>query len=56
MDRLAKHLRDLVGCSLDDLSDAVLERMVQATPMDDVALLAVRISRRGTPEASEGVR
>ena len=56
MDRLAKHLRDLVGCSLDDLCDAVLERMVQATPMDDVALLAVRISRRGTPEASEGVR
>jgi serine phosphatase RsbU (regulator of sigma subunit) len=56
MDRLAEHLRDLVGCSLDDLCDAVLDRMVQETPMDDVALLAVRISPRVPPGDPEGGR
>ena len=45
LERLAGNLRDLAGRSLEDLCDALLDRMVQGTPMDDVALVAVRIAR-----------
>jgi serine phosphatase RsbU (regulator of sigma subunit) len=44
MDRLVGHLRDLAGTSLEELCDALLERMVQGTPQDDVALVAVRVA------------
>jgi serine phosphatase RsbU (regulator of sigma subunit) len=54
MARLAAHLRDLAGHPLDDLCDAVLHRMVQGTPQDDVALVALRVGRRG--DASHPVR
>jgi serine phosphatase RsbU (regulator of sigma subunit) len=54
MARLAAHLRDLAGHPLDDLCDAVLHRMVQGTPQDDVALVALRVGPRG--DASHPVR
>jgi serine phosphatase RsbU (regulator of sigma subunit)/PAS domain-containing protein len=44
MARLAGHLRELAGAPLDRLCDAVLERMLDGTPQDDVALVAVRVS------------
>jgi serine phosphatase RsbU (regulator of sigma subunit) len=49
MNRLVGHLRDLAGTSLDDLCDALLERMVRGTPQDDVALVAVRVSPSAAP-------
>jgi serine phosphatase RsbU (regulator of sigma subunit) len=48
MDRLVGHLRDLAGTSLEELCDALLERMVQGTPQDDVALVAVRVAPSGS--------
>jgi PAS domain S-box-containing protein len=48
MQRLVELLRGLAGASLDDLCDALLERMVQGTPQDDVALVAVRVSPSGS--------
>jgi serine phosphatase RsbU (regulator of sigma subunit) len=44
MSRLAGHLRELAGAPLERLCDAVLERMLEGTPQDDVALVAVRVS------------
>ena len=48
MARLAGHLRELAGAPLDRLCDAVLERILDGTPQDDVALVAVRVSAPGT--------
>ena len=48
-DRLAQNLRELASRPLDDLCDALLQRMLQGTPEDDVALVAVRIRPPGTP-------
>ena len=42
--RLVEHLRDLAGRPLDDLCDALLQRMLLGTPQDDVALVAVRVA------------
>jgi serine phosphatase RsbU (regulator of sigma subunit) len=56
-ERLVGHLADLAGAALDELCDAVLHRMVQGTPQDDVALVAVRISPvggRGVPRSPSG--
>ncbi|GAA3185153.1 SpoIIE family protein phosphatase [Blastococcus jejuensis] len=44
MDRLAGLLRALAGGPLEEMCDAVLARMLPATPQDDVALVAVRLS------------
>ena len=44
MTRLAGHLRDLAARPLDELCDALLERMLLGAPQDDVALVAVRIA------------
>jgi PAS domain S-box-containing protein len=49
--RLVEHLQDLAHRPLDDLCDALLRRMLQGTPEDDVALVAVRIDHPGTPAA-----
>jgi serine phosphatase RsbU (regulator of sigma subunit) len=49
MDRLAGSLRELASAPLDDLCDALLQRMVQGPPQDDIALVAVRM--RSLPES-----
>ncbi|MGY1839214.1 MULTISPECIES: SpoIIE family protein phosphatase [unclassified Modestobacter] len=47
--RLADTLRELAGLPLDDLCDAVLDRLVHGRPDDDVALVAVRLHRQDRP-------
>ena len=42
-ERLIENLRELAGRPLDELCDALLQRMLHGTPEDDVALVAVRI-------------
>jgi hypothetical protein len=44
--RLTQHLRELAGCPLEELCDALLRRMLLGTPQDDVALVAVRLDAR----------
>ena len=41
--RLAGHLVDLAGSPLEELCDALLDRMLQGTPQDDVALVAMTV-------------
>jgi serine phosphatase RsbU (regulator of sigma subunit) len=43
MARLVTQLRRLAGRPLDELCDALIEGMLQGTPEDDVALVAVRV-------------
>jgi serine phosphatase RsbU (regulator of sigma subunit) len=43
MARLAMHLKELAGLPLEELCDALLQRMLLGTPQDDVALVAVRL-------------
>jgi serine phosphatase RsbU (regulator of sigma subunit) len=45
MARLVHHLGQLAGRPLEELCDALLDRMLQGTPQDDVAIVAVRLSR-----------
>ena len=42
--RLVEHAGELAGKPLEELCDALLERMLQSTPQDDVAIVAVRLS------------
>ncbi|OMQ14105.1 PAS domain S-box protein, partial [Modestobacter sp. VKM Ac-2676] len=51
--RLVDVVADLAGASLADLSDGVLDRMVQGRPDDDVALVAVRLHRQDRPRPAE---
>jgi serine phosphatase RsbU (regulator of sigma subunit) len=44
MTRLADHLRELTELPLDALCDGLLRRMLQGTPQDDAALVAVRLA------------
>ena len=44
MERLAAHLAQLADRPLEELCDALLQRMLDGTPQDDVALVAVRIA------------
>jgi serine phosphatase RsbU (regulator of sigma subunit) len=44
--RLVVQLGELAGGPLEALCDALLERMLQGTPQDDVALVAVRLAAR----------
>jgi PAS domain S-box-containing protein len=44
MGRLAELLGELAGAPLEEMCDAVLAGMLPATPQDDVALVAVRVS------------
>jgi serine phosphatase RsbU (regulator of sigma subunit) len=46
MARLTGHLRELAGRPLEELCDALLERMLRGTPQDDVALVAVCLAPR----------
>jgi PAS domain S-box-containing protein len=41
--RLVRQLRTLAGRPLDELCDALIDEMLQGTPRDDVALVAVRV-------------
>jgi serine phosphatase RsbU (regulator of sigma subunit) len=50
-DRLRRHLAELAGLPLDELSDRLLERMIDGTPQDDVALVAVALRRPGDDAA-----
>jgi serine phosphatase RsbU (regulator of sigma subunit) len=42
--RLAEQLRELGDRLLDELCDALLERLLRGTPQDDVAIVAVRLA------------
>jgi serine phosphatase RsbU (regulator of sigma subunit) len=44
MARLVEHLGELAGKPLEELCDALLDRMLRGTPQDDVAIVAVRLS------------
>jgi len=44
LERLVQALRDLAGRPLDDLCDALLERMLPRTAPDDVAIVALRLA------------
>ncbi|HEX2074133.1 MAG TPA: SpoIIE family protein phosphatase [Geodermatophilus sp.] len=45
--RLRRHLAALAGTPLDQLCDQLLDRMLEGTPQDDVALVAVTVGARG---------
>jgi serine phosphatase RsbU (regulator of sigma subunit) len=47
MRRLVEQLRDLADQPLDELCDALLDRLLEGTPQDDVALVAVRLDGPG---------
>jgi serine phosphatase RsbU (regulator of sigma subunit)/PAS domain-containing protein len=49
MARLRETLRELADEPLEDLLDEVLHRLVDGTPEDDVALVAVRLHRQDLP-------
>jgi len=49
IDRLRRTLADVHGRGLDELCDAVLQRMLPEHPEDDVALVAVRLHRQDRP-------
>jgi serine phosphatase RsbU (regulator of sigma subunit) len=44
-DRLERTLADLAGLPLEQLCDELLDRLVDPHPADDVALVALRLSR-----------
>jgi serine phosphatase RsbU (regulator of sigma subunit)/PAS domain-containing protein len=44
LSRLVDALAELGGCPLEELCDALLERMLPRTPQDDVALVALRLA------------
>jgi PAS domain S-box-containing protein len=46
--RLVAHLEELADRPLGELCDALLRRMLQGTPQDDVALVAVRLAPSGS--------
>jgi serine phosphatase RsbU (regulator of sigma subunit) len=49
-DRLRRHLAELAGRPLEELPDQLLDRMIDGTPQDDVALVAVAL-RAGAGDA-----
>jgi hypothetical protein len=53
MTRLREALRELAGRPLQELLDEVLHRLVDGTPEDDVALVAVRLHRQDVPRPPE---
>ena len=50
IDRLVLHLRELARTPLEEFCDALLDRMVQGTPQDDVAIVAVRLRSFRNPD------
>ena len=53
LERLAEAVAALRGSTLDELCDGVLARMVDHTPEDDVALVAIRLHRQDQPRPPE---
>jgi PAS domain S-box-containing protein len=51
--KLRDLLAELHACSLDDLCDTVLARMLPAEPEDDAALVAVRLHPQDRPRPAE---
>jgi len=51
--RLVEHVGEQAGKPLEELCDTLLDRLLQGTPQDDVAIVAVRLSPARHPE---GVR
>jgi serine phosphatase RsbU (regulator of sigma subunit) len=51
MNRLVEQVRALAGRPLEALCDALLDRLLEGTPQDDVALVAVRLHGPGRPAA-----
>ncbi|MGY1617455.1 SpoIIE family protein phosphatase [Geodermatophilus sp. SYSU D00691] len=51
--QLRSALTELAHLSLDELCDAVLDRLVHGRPDDDVALVAVRLHRQDRPRPAE---
>ncbi|MGY1771187.1 SpoIIE family protein phosphatase [Blastococcus sp. SYSU D00813] len=53
LDRLREALVDLAGLPLQQLCDALIERLVHGRPDDDVALVAIRLHRQDRPRPVE---
>ncbi|RBY91354.1 SpoIIE family protein phosphatase [Blastococcus sp. TF02A-30] len=53
MDRLRAAAAELAGRPLDELCDELIDRLVQGTPEDDVALVAIRLHRQNRPRPAE---
>jgi PAS domain S-box-containing protein len=53
MVRLREAVIELAGLPLEELLDVLLERLVDGTPQDDVALVAVRLHRQDRPRPAE---
>ena len=53
MDRLRAAAARLAGRPLDELCDQLIEELVEATPEDDVALVAIRLHRQDRPRPDE---
>ena len=51
--RLRGHLAELAHLPLQQLCDALIERLVDGRPEDDVALVAVRLHRQDRPRPAE---
>ena len=49
--RLVEHVGEQAGKPLEELCDTLLDRLLQGTPQDDVAIVAVRLSPARHPEA-----
>jgi serine phosphatase RsbU (regulator of sigma subunit) len=52
LDRLRTHLAELAGSPLERLCDELLDRMIQGTPQDDVALVGLTLRRPAGPVGS----
>ena len=53
MERLRSAAAELADRPLDDLCDELIDRLVDGTPEDDVALVAIRLHRQDRPRPDE---
>jgi serine phosphatase RsbU (regulator of sigma subunit) len=53
MNRLRIAAAELAHLPLDELCDQLIDRLVEATPQDDVALVAIRLHRQDRPRPDE---
>ena len=53
MDRLRAAAAELADRPLDELCDELIDRLVEGTPQDDVALVAIRLHRQDRPRPDE---
>jgi serine phosphatase RsbU (regulator of sigma subunit) len=53
MDRLRAAAAELADRPLDELCDELIDRLVESTPQDDVALVAIRLHRQDRPRPDE---